>query len=146
MKKYPKKWTHIDFDAMSWHDNRVHGIRINNPPEGYDFDLILEINYILEWIKVEDSFRFVVAPATLTFHGVDKARLDLTLIYKQNLNIDRVERQEIAKEAAKKTGVQKWLFQVHFYDQANPISVASTGFTQELTTVPALTEHQALKR
>jgi len=60
------KWTEADFDSLSWHDNRLHGIRFHNPSQGYEYGLILDIDHILEWIACPGgTFRFVVAPATL---------------------------------------------------------------------------------
>src|SRR3989304_4763131 len=83
MKDYPTKWTDLDFESLSWHDNVVHGIRLRNPHEGYDYDLVFDIDHILEWIETPSRFfQFIVAPATLTFRGVDKLKFNLDLGYK----------------------------------------------------------------
>jgi hypothetical protein len=62
-------WSTDDFDAMSWHDVHVHGLRIiENEGDDGSAELLLDIDYILEWIKSEEGFSFVVAQATLQFH------------------------------------------------------------------------------
>lgn len=66
----PQVWTEADFDEMSWHDNHVHGIRFIEGKDG-EGDLILDVDYILEWLKDEGAgFRFRILPVTLTFHSV----------------------------------------------------------------------------
>lgn len=56
---------------MSWHDVHVHGFRFaNQNEEEGTVDLILDIDYILEWFLDEDRCHFAVAQAALAFHGV----------------------------------------------------------------------------
>ena len=138
MKEYPKRWTVADFDAMCWHDNTVHSIRIINPQDEDDFDLVFDLDYILEWIPVEGWFEFVVAPALLTFHGADKAKLNLTLYSKQNLEIDRIEWEDITPEPERKAGYRKWLFRIYLHFQSDPITLEAYGFTQVLTKEPVV--------
>jgi hypothetical protein len=145
MKEYSKQWANADFENMCWHDNHIHGIRIRNPKEGYDFDIVFDLDYILEWITVGSFFQFVVAPATLTFHGAHKVRFDVTLNFKQSLDIERVDRDEITNDAERKAGYRKWLFQIHFHDQTNPISLEASGFTQVLTKAPILSDSLLLE-
>jgi hypothetical protein len=33
-KKYKQSWTHDEFDALTWHDNYIHGMRVVNPRGG----------------------------------------------------------------------------------------------------------------
>ena len=145
MKEYPKKWTNADFEGMSWHDNRVRGVRFRNPREGYDSDLIFDIDYILDWIKGGDFFQFVVAPATLTFHSAHKMHIDLVVNFKQDLDINRIDREELTTEGEKKVGYRRWLFQIHFHDQKNPIMLEATGFTQETLATPCISRHQCIE-
>ncbi|MBD8882259.1 hypothetical protein IHE49_17390 [Rhodanobacter sp. 7MK24] len=71
-------WSNEDFDAMSWHDVHVHGLRIvENEDDDGSAELLLDIDYILEWIKGEEGFSFVVAQATLQFHKVFGLKLSI---------------------------------------------------------------------
>jgi hypothetical protein len=75
----PMQWTESDFDTMSWHDNHVHGIRVeqDNPEHGTGI-LTLDLDYILEWIRTENgTFRFRVIPARLTFREVSGLRIEV---------------------------------------------------------------------
>jgi hypothetical protein len=94
MEKNHKEWTEKDFDDLSWHDNPIHALRIRNPYEGYDFELTLEIDHILEWISTpEKRYKSSVAPAMITFYSVDKLKLDVEIDYKKSMNIDEIVRK-----------------------------------------------------
>lgn len=69
-------WTDEQFDEMSWHDNCVHGLRIVEGIHGAG-ELILDLDYILEWIEAEESFRFRILPVTLKFREVTHLRISL---------------------------------------------------------------------
>lgn len=69
-------WTEADFEKLSWHDVHVHGLRIVEGEHGAG-DLLLDIDYILEWQKQEKSFSFRIAPATLSFHQITDLKLSL---------------------------------------------------------------------
>ena len=61
---------------MSWHDNCVHALRIVEGIHGSG-ELILDLDYILEWIEAEESFRFRILPVTLKFREVTDLRISL---------------------------------------------------------------------
>ena len=64
-------WTVEDFEVMSWHDVHVHGFRLDEFDENNgSADLVLDIDYILQWNKSEGTFEFTVCPASLRFHEV----------------------------------------------------------------------------
>lgn len=70
-------WTNADFERLSWHDNHVHGLRIVEGEHGSG-ELVLDIDHIVEWLPpVEGSCRFLLAPATLTFHEVYDLRIEI---------------------------------------------------------------------
>ena len=61
------------FEDYSWHDNAIHGFRIVEGPDGCGGELILDIDFIVEWLPPKgenNAFEFRVAPAHLTFHDV----------------------------------------------------------------------------
>jgi hypothetical protein len=147
MKDYPKRWTNDDFARMSWHDDVVHGIRIRNPDdETYDFELVFDLDYILEWVPAGGGFDFVVAPALLVFHGVNDLKFNFNLSYKQSIQINGVDREEITTEPERKAGLRKWRFRIHLHhDQADAVTFEAMGFTQELTKDPVVPERQWLE-
>jgi hypothetical protein len=63
-------WSTEDFESLSWHDVHVHGVRFAsfNESEG-TANLVLDIDYILEWEQEGEVFVFTVCPAELTFHN-----------------------------------------------------------------------------
>jgi hypothetical protein len=68
-----------DFDALTWHDNALYGLRLDvgDCTRGdWHADLVLDIDHIVEWLCGTDrQVRFRVAPATLTFHDVTDLRI-----------------------------------------------------------------------
>jgi len=40
-------WTDAEYDAMSWHDNAIHGIRFIEGQDGCG-ELVLDIDYIVD--------------------------------------------------------------------------------------------------
>lgn len=137
---YKSEWTEHDFDGLSWHDNRIHGIRICNPEDAYDFDLLLDIDYILDWIKPADGrlLQFVVAPAILTFHGVDKLLTDVSLSYKEEFTIDEIRRSDLGAGSEHKAGSYGWHIALQsIAGRQNRICFEARGFTQRLTKEPS---------
>jgi len=70
------RWSTDDFDSMSWHDVHVHALRIEEGEHG-TAELLLDIDYILEWRGAVPSIVFRVAPATLRFHGISNLVVSL---------------------------------------------------------------------
>jgi hypothetical protein len=71
-------WGTEDFEALSWHDVRIHGVRLErfNEDEG-SAELVLDIDYILKWEKSDNSFLFTVCQAILRFHSVFNLKFEL---------------------------------------------------------------------
>ena len=69
-------WTQEQFEEMSWHDNYVHALRIVQCDHGAG-ELVLDLDYILEWIKSADGMRFRILPVNLRFIEVTALRLSL---------------------------------------------------------------------
>jgi hypothetical protein len=132
---------------MSWHDNIVHGIRIRNPDdETYDFDLMLDLDYILEWLPVENTFDFVIAPAILVFHSVNHLKFNFKLSYKEDIGIDWIDREEITTESDLKAAIRIWRFRIHLHnEQPDTITFKAMGFTQELTKAPVVSQRMWLE-
>jgi hypothetical protein len=144
---YPAEWTDRDFDGLSWHDCCVHAIRFRNPDEGYDFDLILDIDYILKWIETPARcFNFSVAPALLSFRNVHKLAVDLELAGKEGLEINSIERHEVVTRPELGLHIYQWIIHFHsFASRDNQIRFASTGFVMKLTSPPQTIDCQRLR-
>lgn len=69
-------WTDQQFEQMSWHDNYVHALRVVEGSNGLG-ELVLDIDYILEWVNGTEGFQFKVTPATLAFRDVSGLRIAL---------------------------------------------------------------------
>ena len=67
----------MKIENFSFHDNAIHSIEFVD--ENYDTDLVLDIDYISEWVNNDGQISFNLSPAYLIFQGVS----DLTI------NIDK---------------------------------------------------------
>jgi hypothetical protein len=83
-------WTGADFELMGWHDARVQAISF-----GKDYQLLLDIDYIFEWVYPEEGetyFKFWIAPCTLVFENVYSLKFDLEVSVPSELYIDEIKR------------------------------------------------------
>ena len=69
-------WSDAQFEKMSWHDNYVHGMRFVAGQHGAG-ELVLDIDYIVEWIQASSGFQFKIVPATLRFREVTNLRVEV---------------------------------------------------------------------
>ena len=42
-------FTEADFDRLSWHDNPVYGLFVDNDVSVWKSDLVFDIDFIVEW-------------------------------------------------------------------------------------------------
>ena len=56
-------WTDADFEQMSWHDCRLHGVAFIDDFDPHLHELRLDIDYIFDW----QERGFWISPATLVF-------------------------------------------------------------------------------
>jgi len=140
MNAQRREWTDLDFESLSWHDNQIHALRLRNPREAYDFDVLLDIDHILKWIESPDgTFRFLIAPAILTFHNVLNLDCRFALTYKEHITISRIDREGIVLRPGGDVGPRWYRWRVHLQpDASGPglISFEATGFTLKLTKDP----------
>jgi hypothetical protein len=144
--RHPVEWSEQDVADLRWHDCHVHGVRLRNPYDAYDYDLVLDIDYILEWIKIPGGqFSFVVAPARLSFKNVDKLAVDLGLVYKEDLVIDAIDWQDTSSHP--ELGVKEFQSAIHFQSlsgRCNEMRFRCRGFLLRLTSEPTRTGSQSL--
>ena len=126
-----QSWTETDFESLSWHDNHVHGFELANVNEDDGTcDLVLAIDYILEWVHATDrSISFKVAPARLIFHGVFGLRFELDYARVSAgmtpFSIDGIEREPL------QYGSFRWKIAVNWPTGA--ITFEAPRFTMQLT-------------
>ncbi|MCL2871645.1 MAG: hypothetical protein FWF41_01460 [Betaproteobacteria bacterium] len=128
------QWSIDDFDEMSWHDVHFHGFRLEqNESESGTAELIFDIDYILEWLKVEGAFQFVVAPARLQFHEIFGLKMELDYASPTAgmcpFSISGITRERFVSP----TGYvwYKWKLEINWPNGF--IEFDSPGFTQTLT-------------
>jgi hypothetical protein len=113
---------------MSWHDNHVHALRIVEGDYGTG-ELILDIDYILEWVQEPNGMVFRILPATLRFTEV--TNLCISLDYSTPsaalgpFSIHAIERRSEARE---RYIAQVWTIVVNW--PVGEISFEASGFEQ----------------
>ncbi|UEG54066.1 hypothetical protein LLH06_03660 [Mucilaginibacter daejeonensis] len=131
-------WTGADYEQMGWHDARVHGISF-----GKNYQLLLDIDYIFEWVHPKEGetfFKFWIAPCTLIFENVYKLAFDLELSVPSEMYIDGIVR---SKESLTPNGVLiEYDWQIDF--DGGGITFNGTDFNQHVRCPPQLTEVQEL--
>jgi len=136
-------WTDAQFDAMSWHDNHVHALRLVAGEHGAG-DLVLDIDHIVEWIPDASGFRFRVVPAWLTFRNVANLRLHLDFATPTAafgpFSIEDVERNGATRE---RHAALAWRIVFNWPD--GDLAFDSTGFVQRARGVPVVNDAQVLR-
>lgn len=131
-------WTEKDFESLSWHDSHVHGFSIVQGDDGCTGQLVFDLDFIVQWIKPDSDkhFRFLVAPATLTFHGACDLRIALDYmagsVATVPFTIGGIEREIKSYPNGYKNF--RWRMPVNF--PKGEISFEADGFTQALRTSP----------
>ena len=135
-------WTDEQFDEMSWHDNCVHGLRIVEGTHGAG-ELILDLDYILEWIEVERSFQFRILPVILKFREVTDLRILLDYatptIALGPFSIHAIERKFEQRE---RYTAQVWKLLIN--SPVGEITFESQGFEQRGVGAPQISNGQWL--
>jgi hypothetical protein len=142
MPVHPMRWTHEQFDEMSWHDNHVHSLRVLEGENGAG-ELLLDLDYILEWLKCTDTMRFDLVPATLRFTGVTNLRIFLDYASPSAamgpFSIHAIERSMQPRE---RYVAQVWKLVVNW--PVGEISFEASGYEQCATGKPIVSDVQHL--
>lgn len=138
-------WSETDFDNLSWHDNHIHGLAVRGGEYGVG-DLVLDIDFILEWLcdSRSGSCQFRIAPATLTFHEVSD--LVIALNYAEpSATIGAASIGEIARVPhVYPNGYSSFRWSVTVNWPTGSIDFVASGFTQVLRASPILVSEQCL--
>ncbi len=136
-------WTTSDFPELSWHDNHVHGLTIREGPHGAG-ELLLDLDFIVEWLPAPEAFAFRLAPATLTFHDVTD--LSISLAYGRiGAAIGPFSIAEVSRETHDfATGHLSFSWRIVVNWPEGLISFCASGFTQDLRAAPRVSTEQCL--
>lgn len=139
-----------DFDGLCWHDCHIWGMsfRCGDPAkDDWTSELAMDIDFICEWRCADENARFRVAPALLTFHGVQSLAIDVRweescLAYP--LSIAQIAR-ETTSVSALVFGERNWRWQIDLnWPEQGKIMFSAFGFSQLLRSEPVATDEQFL--
>jgi hypothetical protein len=142
-----------DFESLSWHDDTVYGLRLEiGDPERGDWrsNLVLDIDHIVEWVRAGETFRFQVAPATLTFHHATDLQLAIDCgdtggqVALHTLSIDAIDRERIVdQKICFDRPYYRWRIALN-WPQGGEIRFGASDFTLALRAEPVLQDQQQL--
>ena len=136
------RWTHEQFEQMSWHDNHVHALRILQGRHGAG-ELLFDLDYILEWLKGPEAMQFRLVPTTLRFTEVTNLRISLDYASPTAalgpFSIHSIERHAERRE---RYVAQIWKIVVNW--PVGEISFEATGYEQCSTGEPIVSQLQHL--
>lgn len=137
-------WSADDFEVLSWHDNHIHGFRVVAGQHGAG-ELILDIDFIVEWICADRHVRFRIAPADLVFHAVSNLKLSFDYA-KESLAFGPLSIHEV-RRAPKvyPTGYRSWHWSITLNSPDGRIEFDAPGFTMALRASPVETDMQCLE-
>jgi len=127
-----------DFEKINWHDNAIHGIRILENEDGCGGELILDIDFIVEWLPPENNmFKFRIAPTDLTFHDVSDLVMSIDYASAtaavQPMAIHEIHREVVTYS----NGYSSFAWKIEInWPPKSFIAFRSSGFTQVLRSQP----------
>jgi hypothetical protein len=138
-------WGTEDFEELSWHDVHVHGFRLEgfNEEEG-SADLVLDIDYILNWQKSGNGFLFTVCQAVLRFHGIFELKLELNYAAPSAgmcpFSVEGIEREVLVAPNGDRS--YRWHIPVNW--PQGSLEFQAPAFTQALVGEPHVQSQQFL--
>ena len=142
-----------DFEQLSWHDNSLYGISWKVDYESDTNELILDIDYICEWIcDPNKTCHFKVAPANLNFHNITDLKInidcgnsDFQACLDSGIPISSISKEQIKNQKVHlDKPYYKWIIKFDAPAKDSFISFGASGFTQTLRKDPVLTDSQSL--
>ena len=128
---------------MSWHDNYVHAFRLQEGEWGSG-KIILDIDYILEWVKTDSNMQFRIVPASLVFLNVSELRMNLDYAASSAahgpFSIHQIKRRSETRE---RYVAQIWSISINW--PKGEFEFVATGFEQTAVGEPILCNEQLLK-
>ena len=146
-------FTEANFDGLSWHDNPVYGLFIDNDVNLWKSDLIFDIDFIVEWLcGVGSRPQFKIAAATLTFHHVTDLKIGVDWgdngqqVAVAEMALDHITRQRVEKQLiCLDRPYYRWSLCLNSPHPGGAISFGASGFTQILRQEPVICDKQKLE-
>lgn len=136
------------FEDYCWHDNAIHGFRIIEGPDGCGGELVLDIDFIVEWLPPhgeDNAFGFRIAAAHLTFHDVSDLVISVDYASStaavQPMTIHEIHREVVTYPNGYSTFA--WRIEIN-WPRNSFISFHAPGFTQTLRGEPIVSGAQYL--
>ncbi|TWT29144.1 hypothetical protein KOR42_55650 [Thalassoglobus neptunius] len=129
-----------DFETLGFHNCHVHGIRWDSSA----YALILDLDYILQWIEKGGSFEFVVAPAEIRFEYSAEVKVSLDW---SNLAME-CQIQDIHRRDHKRNpnGTECYLWEIEFATPSGAMELWATDFELKILAEPERSETQKSRR
>lgn len=136
------------FTDFCWHDNAIHGFRLIEGSDGCSGELVLDIDYIVEWLAPkggDNRFGFRVAPADLRFHEVTDLIISIDYASShaafQPMVIHAIQREVMIYP----NGFSSFAWRIEInWPENSYISFRANGFTQLLRAEPIISNSQSL--
>ncbi len=131
-------YTTEDFESLGFHDCYVHGIRWISS----SYSLLLDLDYIVEWIESEGRYKFWLAPAELSFEYASEVKMSLDWT---KLAME-CQIQDVHKRDRRTTpnGSDDYNWEIEFARPYGSIDLWATGFELRIQAAPELREVQYL--
>jgi hypothetical protein len=147
MKPIKNIYTEVDFDQLSWHDNCIHGFKLES--EGERDEILLDIDFITEWIcDYGANAGFMLAPSTIAFRDITDLTVSIVVpssgyrVFHRGIYIDRIERSRLQGIAAE---YYAWDIKV-CAPYSGGFQFGASGFTMKLMAPPVFSKQQWLGR
>lgn len=139
----PGPWTEMQYEQMSWHDNHVHALRIVQGQYG-EGELVFDLDYIVEGLKLEEGFRFNLVPVHLRFYSVSRLRLNIDYA-SHNAGLAPFSIHDIERtcEQRERYVAQCWRIRINW--PPGEISFEAQGFEQKAWGKVVLSSEQLLQ-
>ena len=131
-------WTESDFENMFWHDNPIHAISFSD-----NFEIILDIDYVFEWVLKGKKYIFWISPCTLVFENVYNITFDIGP-FSSDLIIDFITKENPQKPSNAEHINREIEYDWTIVMQQGEITFKSVGYKQYVRQAPKLLGTQKL--
>jgi hypothetical protein len=124
---------------LGFHDCYVHGIRWSST----SYSLLLDLDYIVQWIEIEGAFNFWVAPAELRFDYSS----DVKVLLDWGKFPMQCQVKDIHRHGSKPTpnGSENYHWEIEFAVPHGSIDLWATDFRLTFQAMPVLRPVQYLR-
>jgi hypothetical protein len=128
-----------DFESLGFHDCYVHGIRWASS----SYSLILDLDYIVQWIEIDGAYNFWVAPAELSFNYASEVKISMDWEkVPMECQVQDVHRHD---RKATPNGSDNYHWEIEFARPSGSIDLWATDFRLSIQAKPVLRPVQYLR-